>query len=68
MTMIPYCGAELEPELDVPPPSDDALARHALELENERLRQRVKSLQSVLDCAAKLVLPFHTPRQSARQR
>ncbi len=71
-----YCGFEPEgSEMEPPPPTtEELIARHAherleqLEDENAQLRQQVRALTAALGCAAKVLLPYHTPRVSTRQR
>ncbi len=72
MTMISYAGHD--DGTGVEESTEELLARReaerveALELENERLRNQLKSLQGVLGCVAKVVQPYYVARQLARQR
>ncbi len=69
MTMIPYCGAELDqPELDPEPVSDDAIRLHQAEAENADLQLRLKALQSALAIIGRVAQPYYVAPKSARQR
>ncbi len=72
MTMISYAGRD--DRTGDEPTTEELLAQReaerveALELENERLRNQVKSLMAALGCAEKILQPYASPRQSTRQR
>jgi hypothetical protein len=55
---IPYIGYQALYEAVLPEPSEDALARQRLELENQHLRDEVKHLRSALATAGRVLEPY----------
>ena len=54
---VPYCGFESAEEA-ILEPSEDALARQRLELENNQLRGQVRNLEAALKAAGRVLEPY----------
>ena len=63
---LPYCGADAATEELVPEPSQDAMRLAELEAENQRLRDDLRHLQSVLSSPCRAAAAVSSSAQRLR--